>query len=443
LAVPKKVQEEWARKGWIPYLWDSGAWLLDKVNEAVTGVFSAAVSTTYEGLRAADDLGGIEPLSEGTAESVGGAAYWAAKELAFMLSGYGWYRRGAWLLGTGVELGRSWWYSKETDWAALAQVIAPSGPAFLAWFLSWNLRDANLPAAIRTKLESGTSTLQLLLGLYYLGGAFKGDFALRTMEQWLQEALFGGYDETRTVRFRDLPIPLNIAATDLTNGRLLNFPSDLTRAPYGYTAEAAMEFSVAKAVRASMSIPGCFEPAELPYADGAAGPGRRALLVDGGVLSNYPVHPFLKDEPRTTIGFWLGDSMDQIAPTDVTTLRGYGAGMFGAMQNAHDRAMVELMGDRLVNAEIDLRIPLTDDEEEKRRKRVGELRKEIAKGASSGKAVAELEVLKALEHGRPCDTLDFALTPAQKDRLVENGREAARRALADGRLAALVEFGVD
>ena len=162
-----------------------------------------------------------------------------------------------------------------------------------------------------------------------------------------------------------------------------------------------------------------------------------------GVLSNYPVHPFLKDKYHKTVGFWLGDSMDEIAPADVTTLAGYGGGMFGAMQDAHDRAMVELMGDRLVNAEIDLRIPLTDDEEEKRRKRVGELRKEIAKGASSAEAVAELEVLKALEHGRPCDTLDFALTPAQKDRLVENGREAARRALADGRLAALVEFGVD
>jgi hypothetical protein len=101
--------------------------------------------------------------------------------------------------------------------------------------------------------------------------------------------------------------------------------------------------------------------------------------------------------------------------------------------------MVKLMGDRLVNAEIDLTIPLTDEEEQKREKLVDELLAKIDKAAKGDKAVAQwdlsVKLLKALERGRACETLDFALTDEQKDALIANGREAGRKALGELKVA--------
>lgn len=70
---------------------------------------------------------------------------------------------------------------------------------------------------------------------------------------------------------------------DLTAGQLVRLPWDYRRL-YGLDPD---EQSVADAVRASMAIPFLFQPATLKDAA-----GQSFTLVDGGVLSNFPIDTF-------------------------------------------------------------------------------------------------------------------------------------------------------
>jgi NTE family protein len=91
---------------------------------------------------------------------------------------------------------------------------------------------------------------------------------------------------------------LVVTASDISRKRLTYLPWDY--AEYGLDPD---EQSVADAVRASASIPYFFEPVTL------AGKTGRSTLVDGGLLSNYPISAFDRlDElpPRwATVGIRL------------------------------------------------------------------------------------------------------------------------------------------
>jgi NTE family protein len=106
-------------------------------------------------------------------------------------------------------------------------------------------------------------------------------------------------DEDREfARFR-----LRVIASDVTEGRMLVLPDDIVH----YTEEDGTPLtkdglSIARAVRMSMSFPYFFEPVTL-YKN-----GRPHLIVDGGLLSNFPVFLFDGDKPplrRWTFGFRL------------------------------------------------------------------------------------------------------------------------------------------
>jgi NTE family protein len=76
---------------------------------------------------------------------------------------------------------------------------------------------------------------------------------------------------------------LVVMATDITRGRLLRLPWD-----YALLNLDPDEQLVADAVRASISIPLFFEP--VTVRDGRT--GEKRTLVDGGVLSNFPIEIF-------------------------------------------------------------------------------------------------------------------------------------------------------
>ncbi|HEX3609327.1 MAG TPA: patatin-like phospholipase family protein [Solirubrobacterales bacterium] len=76
---------------------------------------------------------------------------------------------------------------------------------------------------------------------------------------------------------------LVVMATDITNGRLLRLPWD-----YELLGLDPDRQSVADAVRASISIPLYFEPVKVRHGT----TGREVTLVDGGVLSNFPIEAF-------------------------------------------------------------------------------------------------------------------------------------------------------
>lgn len=99
---------------------------------------------------------------------------------------------------------------------------------------------------------------------------------------------------------------LKMIAADITRREMLVLPDALSsyRDPAGGAAIDPETFGVADAVRMSMSIPFFFTPIELVHAE----TGQTSLIVDGGVLSNFPVWIFDvedRDPTRPTFGFKL------------------------------------------------------------------------------------------------------------------------------------------
>src|SRR4051812_3188970 len=74
---------------------------------------------------------------------------------------------------------------------------------------------------------------------------------------------------------------LTVMTADVTRGQLLRLPQDYEG--YGLVPDEQL---VVDAVRASISVPYLFEPAQLTYTDG------KSLLVDGGLITNYPLDTF-------------------------------------------------------------------------------------------------------------------------------------------------------
>lgn len=121
-------------------------------------------------------------------------------------------------------------------------------------------------------------------------GIFEGEY-LRT---WLGGLLaergvrtFGDLADEAATRIEDR-YPLVVMATDITRGELIRLPWDYER--YGLDPDEQL---VVDAVRASMAIPIFYEPARLRAAD-----GRVSTLVDGGVLSNFPIDVFDRVDGR-------------------------------------------------------------------------------------------------------------------------------------------------
>jgi NTE family protein len=96
---------------------------------------------------------------------------------------------------------------------------------------------------------------------------------------------------------------VRVVATDINRKTMLVLPQDIV--DYGLQPD---ELEVAKAVRMSMSIPFFFEPVKLSNSD----------IVDGGVVSNFPVELFdsVTTPKRPTFGFKLVMS-DQMNPSQL------------------------------------------------------------------------------------------------------------------------------
>lgn len=170
-------------------------------------------------------------------------------------------------------------------------------------------------------------------------GIYEGEFFERTMERYLARK------GVRT--FRDLVIPeeprnskyryrLRVVASDISRGKMLVLPQDIR--DFGMNPD---DLSVARAVRMSMSIPFFFEPVVIDYR-GRRGKRERSYVVDGGLLSNYPVHLF--DEPGApswpTFGFDLLESA-RPKPANIRGPISLGLALFSTMFSAMDRRYIE------------------------------------------------------------------------------------------------------
>lgn len=140
---------------------------------------------------------------------------------------------------------------------------------------------------------------------------------------------------------------VQVIASDITGRRLLVLPRDAS----WLGVEEPDGFEVALAVRMSTSIPFYFEPVEFRNPK----TGRRHLIVDGGVLSNFPVWLFdSREAPRwPTFGLRLVDPEPE-APLDqrmepatypiggIGTTIDYVRSLIYTMLEAHDRLYIEM-----------------------------------------------------------------------------------------------------
>ncbi len=181
-----------------------------------------------------------------------------------------------------------------------------------------------------------------LLSLLLDNGVYEGDH----LREWLGNLLV---DECGVETFADLAIDdpetslpperrfrLVVTATDVTRGELVHFPWHYERT-YGLQPEDQL---VADAVRASMSIPFFYEPVTLTAADGVV-----STLVDGGVLSNFPIDIFDRTDGLAPRWPTFGVKLLPALPLDATKVLPI-AGLFkhGPVGLAADLAMTLIVG---------------------------------------------------------------------------------------------------
>jgi NTE family protein len=170
----------------------------------------------------------------------------------------------------------------------------------------------------------------------------KGLYSGEALEEWVRQLLAAKNIRT----FGDLePNRLRIIASDISQGKLMVLPEDISQ--YGIDPK---KFSIAKAIRMSTSIPYFFDPVML-----RKGPGSRkgepfrkqfVYVVDGGILSNFPLWLFDKEETKgqgsklPVIGYQLVGQTDHM-PRDIKGPISMFQALFGTMMDAHDERYIE------------------------------------------------------------------------------------------------------
>lgn len=172
--------------------------------------------------------------------------------------------------------------------AVIAALIA-------AGYTSEEMKDILSEMDFRDFLDkSGLQKLPLLgkaLGFFIEKGIYSGEY----VEHWMNKLL-----KAKGVRkFKDVTTNgecrLKIIASDITRRKILILPDHLPE--YGIDP---MKFSIAEAVRMSISIPFYFKPVQFTHRDGIS------YIVDGAVCCNFPINIFDVEgtPPRwPTLGF--------------------------------------------------------------------------------------------------------------------------------------------
>jgi NTE family protein len=217
--------------------------------------------------------------------------------------------KGIALVGATVELLRRY---------RVERVAGSSAGAVLAAFLATGLdADGVLERASRLEYDrvpdswAPVPVVAPAVGLLTRSGLHPGRYVTEWVRRELADLGVHTFGDLRREDPGDDPAlapsqryRLVVTATDVTRGRLLRLPWDYQE--YGLDPDAQ---PVADAVRASLAIPYFLSPQTLRDRR----TGRRSTLVDGGVLSNFPVETFDRTDaaaPRwPTFGVGVGDTL--------------------------------------------------------------------------------------------------------------------------------------
>jgi NTE family protein len=184
------------------------------------------------------------------------------------------------------------------------------------------------------------------ISLLFEKGIYEGQY----LHEWLDGLLtslgkqtFGDLriDDSQSSLPPEKAYRLVVMASDVTTGELVRLPWDYPR--YGLKADDQL---VADAVRASMSIPFFYEPVRLKWRN-AAGKDIVSFMVDGGMLSNFPIDVFDRTDgkrPRwPTFGIKLSAKPEaaRAGKFDIGGTFGLARAMVGTMTSFHDQMHID------------------------------------------------------------------------------------------------------
>lgn len=155
----------------------------------------------------------------------------------------------------------------------------------------------------------------------------KGLYSSEPIEDYLNSL----YAKKGKYLFRDISpngiSPLKIIASDITNRKALILPDDIKQ--YGIEP---MDFQIAKAVRMSLNVPILFKPIVLKYC------GMDAYIVDGGIMSNFPIWMFdVKGIPQwPTMGFKFKSPKSIVNPNNENRFFHYIKDLLGSILDTYD-----------------------------------------------------------------------------------------------------------
>jgi len=161
----------------------------------------------------------------------------------------------------------------------------------------------------------------------------KGIYSTDKLYNFIKEKLsnkgvkyFGDFKtENKDLRWR---YKLKLIASDISDAKMLVLPDDIKL--YNFDPDY---LEVAEAVRMSISIPGFFRPVKLG----------KNFIVDGGLLSNFPVWIFDSDMIPTwpTFGIILKEPGNG-HKTKISNIIDFSKAIFKTMLDAHDRRFISI-----------------------------------------------------------------------------------------------------
>ena len=208
--------------------------------------------------------------------------------------------------------------------------------AFIAAGYSGNeiqtmLEELDVPSLLDPRRTILPFPFMKWVNVYHHLGLYKG----KALEKWFFQKL----SAKGVYTFGDLPRDsLKLVASDLTNGRMIVLPDDLQK----YDIDAK-NFSVASALRMSCGIPFFFEPVTLKTGKGDS------VIVDGGVLSNFPLWVFDDREGRKgrpIIGLKLSRRREEQRPHEIKNGLNLFEALFSTMKDAHDERYISRRHER-------------------------------------------------------------------------------------------------
>jgi NTE family protein len=243
------------------------------------------------------------------------------------------------------------------QWQNLAGTSAGS---IVATLLAIGYDAAELRDVMDTRVDfralrdaSGIGRLPVVgpwLSLLFQKGMYAGDFFLHLMQDLIREKT-----GEKELKFGDLVLPkepedaledyenkykykLRVIASDISNKTMLALPQDIRL--LGLDPD---RLEVARAVRMSISFPFFFKPVRIEEPQRTS---RTHWIVDGGMLSNFPIWLFDSPAGQTpawpTLGFLLAEPEPEGGPyRPIRGLLSMARAMIDTMAGFYDRKILE------------------------------------------------------------------------------------------------------